>query len=151
MVDDIAAIEVDVLDESAAIVAVKNDVLVLASRTPAFDHDADRIRRPDWRVRDIWRNEKRFALTDEMINDPVAFADAHFDVAFELIKIFLGIDEMKIVPGVWTFDHHDEKIAAIVEVAIADRRFKQIAVRFYPVVDVDRWQYLGRGAAANGA
>jgi hypothetical protein len=74
-----------------------------------------------------------------MIDDPVAFADADFDVALELIKIFLGIDEVKIVPRVWAFDDHDEKVAAIVEVTVADRRLKQVAVRFDPGVDVDRW------------
>ena len=68
-----------------------------------------------------------------MIDDLFAFADAHFDVAFQLIKIFLRIDLVKIVPRVRALDHHDEKIAAVVEVLIAHRRFEFVAVFFDPV------------------
>jgi len=41
-----------------------------------------------------------------------------------VVKIFFRVDEMKIVSGVWPFDDHDEKVAAIVEVAVADGRLK---------------------------
>ena len=101
-------------------------------------------------MRDVRRNKKRFALAHDVIDNAIAFADAHFDVAFELIKILFGIDQMKIVPRVGTFDDHDEKVAAIVEITIAYGRLKEIAVCFDPLVDVDRRQHLGRGAAPNG-
>ena len=149
MIDDIDAIEIDVFHERAAVVAIKDDVLVFAGWTPAFDDDADGIGRANRRVRNVWGNEKRFSFADQMIDDPVAFADANFDVALELIKIFLGIDEVKIVPRVGPFDDHDEEIAAIIKVTIADRRLKQVAVRFDPGVDVDRWQHFGRRAASD--
>jgi hypothetical protein len=122
---------------------------VLTRRPPPFDHDADRVRRTDRRVRDIGWNKKRFPFADQVIDDLVAFADAHFDVALELVKIFFRIDQMEIVPGIRTFDDHDEEIAPIVEVAIADWRLEEIAIRFDPIVDIDRWQYLCRGAAAD--
>jgi hypothetical protein len=80
MVHDIAAVEIDVFDESAALFAIKNDVLMLAGRPAAFDHDADRVRRSDGGVRHIWWDEKGFTLADKMIDDPVAFADPDFDV-----------------------------------------------------------------------
>ena len=48
---DVAAIEVDVFDERAAIFAIKNDVLVFAGRTAAFDHHPERVGRTHWRVR----------------------------------------------------------------------------------------------------
>jgi len=150
VIDDIGAIEIDVFHERAAVVAIKDDVLVFAGRPPPFHDDADGIRRADRRVRNIRRNEKRFSFANEMIDDSVGFADADFDVALELIKIFLGIDEVKIVPRVWAFDDHDEKVAAIVEVTIADRRFKQVAVRFDPGVDIYGRQHFGRRAAADG-
>ena len=38
MLDDVAAIEIDVFDERAAIFAIKNDVLVLARRPATLDH-----------------------------------------------------------------------------------------------------------------
>ena len=97
------------------------------------------------RVRHIWRDEERFAFADDMIDDPVAFADAHFDVAFELIKILLRIDQMKIVPRVRPLDDHHEKIAPIVEITIADRRLKFVGVLFDPVLQVNRRLHSGHG------
>src|SRR5436305_2051982 len=118
MIDDIGAVEIDVFHERPAAIAVKNDMLVFARGPAAFDNDADGIGRADWRVRNVRRNEKRFALPDEMIDDPIAFADADFDVAFELIKIFLGIDEVKIIPRVRPLDDHDEKIAPVAKITV---------------------------------
>ena len=149
MLDDIAAIEIDVFDKRAAVVAVKNYVLVLAGRPASFDDDAHGVGRANRRVRDVRRNEERLPFPHEMIDDPVAFPDPDFDVAFKLIKIFFGIDEMKIVPRIWPLDHHDEEVAAIVEIAITNRRLEEIAVGFDPIVDVDRRQHLGRSASAD--
>ncbi|HEX4640761.1 MAG TPA: hypothetical protein VH252_05210, partial [Chthoniobacterales bacterium] len=72
-VHNIGAIEIDVLDERAAFVAVKDDVLVLTRWSAALHDDADGIRRAHGSVRNIRRNEKRFALADEVIDDPIAF------------------------------------------------------------------------------
>ena len=113
-------------------------MLLLTGRAAALDDDTQRIRRPDRRVRNIRRNEKCFPLAHEMIHDPIAFADAHFDVALELVEIFFGIDQMKIVPCVWSGDHHHEKITAIVEITVADRRLEQMPVLFDPVGEIDR-------------
>ena len=98
MLDDVATVEIDVLDQRAAIIAIKNDVLVFAGRPAAFHYDADRIRGTDRGVRDIRRDEEGFPLADEMIDDPVAFADADFDVAFQLVEKFLRVDLVKIIP-----------------------------------------------------
>ena len=149
MIDDVGAVEIDVFHEGAAVFAIKDDVLVFAGWTAALDDDADGVGRAHRGVRDIRRNKKRFTFADEMIDDLVALADADFDGAFKLVKIFFGIDEMKIVPRVWAFDDHDEKVAAVVEIAVADRRLKQVAVRLDPVVDIDRRQDLGRSAGAD--
>ena len=150
MIHDIGAIEIDVFHDRAAVFAVKDDVLVFVWRPAALDDDADGVGRANRSVRDIRRNEKRFALPDQMIDDLVALADPDFDVALELVKIFLRIDEVEIVPRVRTFDDHDKKVAAVVEVAIADGRLEQIAIRFDPVVDVYRRQHFASGAAADG-
>ena len=150
VIDDIGAIEIDVFRERPAVIAVKDDVLVFAGRPPAFDDDADGIGRADGRMRHVRGNKKRFSFADEMIDDPIAFPNADFDVALELVKIFLGIDEVKIVPRVRAFDDHDEKVAAVIKVTIADRRLKQVAVCFDPGVDVNGRQHFGRRAAADG-
>src|SRR5256714_8724444 len=149
MIHDIGAIEIDVFHEGPAVFAVKDDVLVFAGWAAALDDDADGVRRANRSVRDVRRNEKRFTLADEMIDDFVALADPDFDVAFELVKVFLRIDEVEIVPRVRTFDDHDKKVAAVVEITVADRRLKQVAVGLDPVVDVYRRQYLGRCAASD--
>lgn len=148
--NDVAAVKIDVLDERAAFLAVKDDVLMFAGWSPALHHNADSVGWTHGRVRHIWRDEEGFTFADEMIDDPVAFADAHFNVALELIEVLLGINEMKIVPGVWAFDDHDEKIAAIIEIPVADGRLKQVAVCFDPVVDIDGRQHFCGRAASNG-
>jgi len=85
-------------------------------------------------MRDIWRDKKRLALMHDVINDPIAFAHAHFDVALELVEILLGIDQMKIVPRVWPLDNHDEKVTPVVKIAVAHRRFELFPVLFDPVL-----------------
>ena len=99
---------------------------------------------------DIWRDEECFTFTDEMIHDPIAFVDANFDVALQLVKIFFRIDEMKIVPRVGPLDHHDEKITAIVKVTVADWRLEEVTVFFDPVIQIDRWLDSGHGRALCG-
>ena len=85
-------------------------------------------------MRNIRRNEKRFALAHNMIDNVIAFADSHFDVAFELIEILLRIDKMKIVARVWTGDHHDKKITTVIKVLIAHRRLEEVPIFFNPTV-----------------
>ena len=97
-------------------------------------------------MRDIRRNEKRFTFAHEMIDNPVALADPHLNVAFELIKIFFGVDFVKIVSGVRALDHHHEKVAPVVEITIAHRRLEFIAVLFDPIFQINRRQNRGRGA-----
>src|SRR5438552_18121973 len=106
---------------------------------PSLHYDANCIRWPDRRVRNIGRNEKRFSFAHEMVDDAIALPNAHLDIAFELVKIFLRIDEMKIVPCVRTFDYHHEKVAAVVKVAVAHRRFEFIPVLLNPAHQVDCW------------
>ena len=149
MVDDVFAIEVDVFHQCPTIFAVEDDMLLFTRRTASLYNQTNRVWRALGRVRHIRRNEKRFALADNVINDAVAFADTHLNVPFELIKVLFRINEMKIVPRVWAFDDHDEKIAAIVEIPVTDRRFKKVAVRFDPVVDVYRRQHFGRAAGSD--
>src|SRR4051794_21737985 len=66
VVNDIGAIEVDIFDKGAAIVAIKNDVLVLAGGSATLDDNANRIGWTDWRVRDVRWNEEGLALADEV-------------------------------------------------------------------------------------
>ena len=124
MLHDVATIEIDIFHERAAVIAIKNDVLVLAGRATPLDHHANCVRRPHRGVRNIRRNKKRLTFAHEMIDDAIAFADAHLDIAFKLVKIFFRIDEMKIIPRVWPFDHHHEEIAAIIKIAVAHRRLE---------------------------
>ena len=124
MIDNVGAIEVDILDKRTAIVAIKDYMFVLARRTAAFNHNADCVRRPDGRMRHIRWNEERFAFADQMIDDLVAFTNSHLNIALELIKILLRIHLVKVVPRIRSLDYHHEKVTAVVEIAIADRRFK---------------------------
>jgi hypothetical protein len=45
---------------------------------------------------------------------------------------------VKIVPRVGPFNHHDEKIAAVIEITIAYRRFEFLAVFFDPILQINR-------------
>src|SRR5439155_27308601 len=80
----------------------------------------------------------------EMIDDAIAFANTHFDVPLELVKIFFRIDQVKIISGIRTLDHHHKKIAPIIEVTIAHRRPKLFAIPFDPLLEVDRRLHGGR-------
>src|SRR3954470_16308734 len=68
VLDDIAAIEIDVFDEGAAFFAIKDHVLVFAGRAAAFYDDADCVRGANRRVDHIGRNEEGLTLADEMID-----------------------------------------------------------------------------------
>src|SRR5437667_11752427 len=96
MLDDVGAVEIDVFDQRPAVFAVKDHMLMFSGRTASFDHDADGVWWTDGRMRNTRRNEEGFAFAHKVIDDAVAFADAHFDVAFELIKIFFRIERMTI-------------------------------------------------------
>jgi hypothetical protein len=148
VLDDVAAIEIDVFHHRPAIVAIEDDMFVFPWRTAAFDDDPDRVRRADGRVRDARRNEKRLSLANQVIHDPVALPDADFDVAFELKKIFLRIDQMKVVPGIWALDHHDEKVATIVKVTVTDRWLEEMAVFLDPAFEI--YGRLDRGCRVAG-
>ena len=145
MLDDITAIEIDVFDQRAAIFAVKDDMLVFSRRPTAFHHHADRVWRTHGGVRDIGWNEECLPFPNEMIDDAIAFTDANFYVALELVEIFLRIDFVEIVTRIRTFDDHDKKIAAIVEITIAHRRLEEMAVLFDPILQID-WRLHRRGS-----
>jgi hypothetical protein len=107
MVDDVFAIEVDVFHQCPTIFTVENDMLLFTRRTASLYNQTDRVWRALGRVGHIRRNEKRFALADNVINDSVAFPDTHLNVPFELIEVLLRIKEMKIVARFGAFvDHH---------------------------------------------
>jgi hypothetical protein len=53
---------------------------------------------------------------------------------------------MKIISRVRPFDHHHEKIAAIVKITIAHRRLEEMAVLFDPICKIDRRLHGGRNA-----
>ena len=100
MVDDVFAIEVNVLHQRSTIFAVENDVLFFTRQTAALYDQSDRVRRALRRMRHIRRNEKRLSLADNVINDEIAFTDPYLDVPFELIEILFRIHQVKIVPRV---------------------------------------------------
>lgn len=103
-------------------------------RAPALDHDTQCIRWADRGVWDIWRDEEGFPFSDEIIDDPFTFADPDLDIAFQLIKIFFRIDAVKVVSCVRSLDDHDKEIPAVVEVAVAYRRFEEMAILFDPLI-----------------
>src|SRR6266436_652623 len=143
MVDDVFAIEVDVFHQCSTIFAVKNDVLLFTRRTAPLYNQPNRVWRALGRVRHIRRNEKRFALADNVINDAVAFADTHLNVAFELIEILFRIDQMKIVPRVGTFDDHHKKITAVIKIPVAYWRLKFLSILLNPLLYVNRRLHSG--------
>ena len=138
MLDDVAAIEIDVFDQRAAFLTIKNHVFVLSRRTATLDHHANRVRWPHWSMRNVRRDKECFAFPHKMINDSIAFADAHFDVAFQLVEILFRIDEMKIVPRIRALDDHHEKVAPVIKILIAHRRFKLFPVLLDPFVQINR-------------
>ncbi len=137
MLNDVRAIEVDVFHQCTAIFAVENNVFFFSGRAAPLDHDTDRVRRPLRRVRNIWRDEEGFAFSDDMVHDAVAFADAHLNVALQLIEVLLRIDEMKIVPRVRPLDDHHKKIPSIIKITIAYWRLKFVGVLFDPFFQVN--------------
>ena len=85
-------------------------------------------------MRNIGWDEERLSFAHQMIDDSIALADPHFDVALQLVEILFRIDEMKIVPRVGPLDHHHEKVAPAIEITIAHRRFELFPVFFDPTV-----------------
>src|SRR5206468_7707793 len=124
MLDDILAIEMNVFYQCPAIFAVENDVFFFTGWAAPLDHHPDCVRRPLWRMRNIWWDKKGFAFSDDMIHDAIPFSDAHLNVALELVEVLFRIDEMKIVPRIRPLDDHHEKIPSIVQIPIAHWRLK---------------------------
>jgi hypothetical protein len=137
MVDDVFAIEVDVFHQLSTIFTVENDVLLFTRRTAPLHNQANSVWRTLGRVRHIRRNEKRFALADNVINDAIPFADTHLNVACELIEVLFRINQMKIVPRVGAFDDHHKKISAIIKIPVAYWRFEFISVLFDPFLYIN--------------
>ena len=80
-----------------------------------------------------------------MVHDAVAFADAHLNVALELVEVLLRIDQMKIIPRVRPLDDHHEKIPPVVEITIAYWRFELFAILFNPILQINRRLHSGHG------
>src|SRR5262249_47265105 len=145
MLNNVRAIKMDVFYECTAIFAVENYVFFFSRRAASLDHDTNRVRRPLRRMRNIWRDKERFAFSDNVIDDPVAFAGAHLDVAFELVEVLLGIDEMKIISRIRSLDDHHKKVTTVVEITIAHGRLKFVRVFFDPFSEVNRRLHSGHG------
>jgi hypothetical protein len=143
MVDDVFAIEVDVFHQRSTIFAVEDDVFLFTRRPAPLHNQANGVWRSLGRVRHIRRNEKGFALVDNVINDAIAFADTHLNVAFELIEVLFRINEVKIVPRVGAFDDHHKKISAIVKIPVAYWRLKFLSILFNPLLYVNRRLHSG--------
>ena len=143
MVDDVFAIEVDVFHQCSTIFAVEDDVFFFARRPAPLHNQANGVWRSLGRVRHIRRNEKRFALADNVINDAVAFADSHLNVAFELIEVLFRINEVKIIPRVGAFNDHHKKIAAVVKIPVAYGRLEFVSILFNPLLYVNRRLHSG--------
>ena len=147
MLNDIGAIKMNVFDERAAIIAVKDDMLFFTGRAAPLHYDANGIGRTLRRVRYIWWNKKRFTFVNDVVDDAVPFPDPHFDVAFQLVKVLFRVDLMKIVTCVWSGDDHDKKIAAIIKITIADWWLELISIFFDPMAEVNRRQDNGSATA----
>ena len=81
MLDDVCAVEVDIFNHCATILAVKNNVLFFSRWPAALDHDTNCIRRALGGMRHIRWDEKCFAFSDDVVHGAVAFADTHLDIA----------------------------------------------------------------------
>src|SRR5207248_4754930 len=132
MLDDIRAIVMDIFHQGPTVLAIIDYVLVSSRWAASLDYDTNRIRRSLRRMRNVRGNEERLALVHDVIDNAVALADAHLNVALELVEIFLRIDQMKIIPRIWSLDDHDKKIPSIVKVTIAHRRLELFSVFFDP-------------------
>src|SRR5438309_1993672 len=113
-------------------------MFVLARRSATLNYHSQSVRRTYRRVRNIRRNEERLPLTHEMVNNAVAFPNTHLNIPLELVKIFFGINQMKVVPGIRALDHHHKKIATIIEVTIAHRRLNFFAILLDRLIELDR-------------
>src|SRR6266516_3360749 len=93
---------------------------------PHFLHVGRALRR----MRHIWRNEERLSLAHDVINNAIPLADAHFDVALELVEILFRIDQMKVIPRVGTLNDHHEKIASVIKITVANWWLELFSVLF---------------------
>ena len=57
---------------------------------------------------------------------------------FQLVEVLFRIDEVKIIPRVRALDHHDEKVAPVIEITVAHRRLELFSILFDPVVQINR-------------
>src|ERR1700736_3459941 len=101
-------------------------------------------------MRHVRRNKERLPFLYDVIDDPITFADANFDVALQLVKIFFRIHQVKIVARVRAFDDHDEEIASVIEILIAHRWLELFAVVFDPMSQVN-WRLDGWSGVARRA
>ena len=138
VLDDVTAIEVNVFHQRLAVFAVENDMFRFARRTATLDHHAERVRWSHRSMRDIRRDEKRLPFPHQVIDDSVAFTDAHFNVALQLVKKLFRVNHMKIVPRIRPGDDHHEKIAPVIDIPIAHRRFEQMPVLVDPIHQIKR-------------
>ena len=145
VLNDIGAIKMDVFHQRLAMLAVKDDMLGHALGPAFLHHHAQRIGWTHGRVGHIWWNEKGFTLTHEMINDVIAFADPDLDVPLELVKKFLRINLVEVVSRVRSLDDHDEEVAPVIKIAVADRRLEEMTVLFDPLVQVEGRLHRGGG------
>ena len=83
-------------------------------------------------MRNIWRDKEGFALSDNVVDDPIAFANAHLNITLKLVKVLLRIHQMKIVPRVRSLDDHYKEIASVVQILIAHWRLKFVRVLVDP-------------------
>jgi hypothetical protein len=95
----------------------------------------------------IRRNEKRFPFVHHVVDYPIPFPNSDLNVAFQLVKVLLRIDQMEIVAGIRPFDDHDEKIATIVKVLIAHRRLEFVSILLNPALKMN-WRLHGRWGVA---
>src|SRR5207245_2369774 len=124
-------------------ISIKNDVLFLSRRAASLHHDSDRVRRALWGMRHTRWNEERLTLAHDMINNAIPLADAHFDVALELVEILFRIDQMKVIPRVGTLNDHHEKVASVIKITVAHRRLELFPVLFDPVFQINRRLHSG--------
>ena len=130
---DILAVERLIVDQFSAGLAEEHLVLDLAFGATPFDDEAERLGRAAWRVGDVWRNEKRLAFLDEVVDDAAVLPRLDDDVTRQLDEELLAIDFMEVVPRVWAADHHGEEITAAVEILVAHRWLEVGTVGFGPV------------------
>src|SRR5262249_62096190 len=88
------------------------------------------------RMMNVGRQKEDLACLDGNILGLAIIHDAQDHVSFELIKKLLARIVMVVFAGVGTADHHDDEIAGLIDLLVANGRLEMSLVGFNPLLQV---------------